>query len=312
MAEPATPVSEAPPESVTATPSSQNAGSPTVQGTPSSQKADDSVFQDDTEAPPAGFSTSTPRQSKTKSLTGCPTTPITPASRGRTPRIRRARTFSSSPRMFSVDTSTGTGTGSGSGEWSWGSEFSEVDETDHAYHTMVDPVTGMTEEEKEILLKSWYTLVGVTPEEFFRKGEQFGLDFLHWMFDNVPNMKKTFKHKFDPFRPKPALSADPEFQKHCKTLVTWLESMMVMLFEPTKFEQQVVYIANMHLAFPEKIGMAYWGPLNEKFPQFIGTALAKRVNDREVQLWSRFLGLIVARVKKSEQYNSNDKCCSLQ
>ncbi|XP_059165599.1 uncharacterized protein LOC131948100 [Physella acuta] len=300
------------PTTVFATPSSQMGGSPTtVYATPGSRlkSSSDSVFNDDTlvGSPAPGFAASTPKTSKT----GSPGWPMPPTKINVTPRNKtltvsaiRARAFSF-PRRVSGDLDIPY-------HWSYDSEDSSDYIARFSTPVKYDPLTRMTEAEKKTLLKSWHSLVGQTPEEFAFKGEQFGIDFLHWMFDNVPNMKKTFKHRFDPFRPKPALSADPEFQNHSKTLVTWLESMITLLFEPTKFRQQAAHIANVHLSMPGRVGMAYFGPMEDKFPAFMACTLGKKTNDPEVRLWNRFMGLIVVEVEKSERYLNSEKCCSVQ
>ncbi|CAL1528709.1 unnamed protein product [Lymnaea stagnalis] len=181
------------------------------------------------------------------------------------------------------------------------------------YLTVRCPITNLTDEEKAVLKSSWKRVVGSSQEEFAVKGVEFGRTFLHWMFANIPDMKKQFEHLFDATKSPDVLNADVQFQKHVNKIITWIDSMMEDLDHPSKLQLEIFYLSQAHINRKNPIGIKFFGPLQKKFPSFIAGALGLPEDHQEVKMWILFIDLLVNKVRTTETWAKDDKkgCCNL-
>ncbi|KAK3800678.1 hypothetical protein RRG08_003084 [Elysia crispata] len=177
------------------------------------------------------------------------------------------------------------------------------------------PVTGLTEEEKQDLIRAWKKMIGTTPKDF----KNAGISLVLWMFDNIPNMRSRFT-KFQANSSRTNLIADEMFLAHTQTVILALDSVIKLLDNPTKLKQKLTSVVKSHVGQNPPIGSEYFDPFAEKFHIFLQAALGVPRDDKEVKAWVKFLNALCSLVKLEEEAvkkagkpatPSGAPCCSI-
>ncbi|XP_059165588.1 globin-like [Physella acuta] len=168
--------------------------------------------------------------------------------------------------------------------------------------------TGMTERQRLLLKDCWQDHIGLAPQLVDAAQEQFGVQFMFWLLETIPNAKKRFT-KFDGTLPQEQLLANKEFRNHCRIVAKWFDSMIRLLDTPVELEMETHHLAITHLFFTPKIGSEYFDVFQAKFPQFMASQIKRALVDDEVKAWGMLANLISSKVKKSEGMIASQQCC---
>ncbi|KAK0043334.1 hemoglobin type 1 [Biomphalaria pfeifferi] len=141
---------------------------------------------------------------------------------------------------------------------------------------------GITDSERKLLISSWKKLTA--------GGKQnFGVDLVLWMFENVPNMRDQFT-KFDAHQSDSALRQDAGFLRQVSRIVGGLESLINSLNEPGKLQDSLEKLTDAHLHFVPSVGIEFFAPLKDKIHFFIEKALNVDSSSAEAQAWTDLIG----------------------
>ncbi|KAH9512948.1 hypothetical protein Btru_037131, partial [Bulinus truncatus] len=139
---------------------------------------------------------------------------------------------------------------------------------------------GITESERKVLLSTWKRLLTSAGGK-----QNFGVNLVLWMFNNVPNMRDQFT-KFNAHQSDDALRRDGEFIAQVGRIVGGVESLFNSLATPGKLQAALESLANLHLNRIPSIGNEFFGPLKDNIHLFIESALSVAADSEEAQSWT--------------------------
>uniref|UniRef100_A0A2C9K567 Globin n=1 Tax=Biomphalaria glabrata TaxID=6526 RepID=A0A2C9K567_BIOGL len=143
---------------------------------------------------------------------------------------------------------------------------------------------GITDNERKILVSSWKKLT------IQAGGQQnFGVNLVLWMLDNVPNMRDQFT-KFNARQSNDDLKRDAGFLKQVKKIIGGLGSLVDSLNDPGQLQASLERLAAVHLNFIPSVGVEFFEPLERKINVFIEQTFRVDNNSAESKAWTRLIG----------------------
>nr|KAI8732975.1 hemoglobin type 2; partial [Biomphalaria glabrata] len=143
---------------------------------------------------------------------------------------------------------------------------------------------GIGDSERKILVSSWKKLT------IQAGGQQnFGVNLVLWMLDNVPNMRDQFT-KFNARQSNDDLKRDAGFLKQVKKIIGGLGSLVDSLNDPGQLQASLERLAAVHLNFIPSVGVEFFEPLERKINVFIEQTLRLDNNSAESKAWTRLIG----------------------
>ncbi|XP_055883602.1 uncharacterized protein LOC106051916 isoform X1 [Biomphalaria glabrata] len=145
---------------------------------------------------------------------------------------------------------------------------------DHAIERL-----GLTANDRKALDSSWKKL---------RSGaggrKNAGVKLVLWMLSNVPNMRSQFS-KFDANQPDSVLKENTEFLNQVDRILGGIESLVNTVNDPVALKAAIDKLADAHLSMPSRIGLDFFGPLQQNIAQYIQQELGVSADSDESKAW---------------------------
>ncbi|KAH9512928.1 hypothetical protein Btru_037060 [Bulinus truncatus] len=116
------------------------------------------------------------------------------------------------------------------------------------------------------------------------------------MFENIPNMRDQFS-KFNANQPDAALKGDAEFVKQVNVIVASLEGLISSVNNAGQLQANLDKLAKSHVNL--KIGLEFFGPLQQNIAKFIDSALGGGAGSDEAKAWSNLIAAFNDTLKKA-------------
>ncbi|KAI8781532.1 hemoglobin type 1 [Biomphalaria glabrata] len=141
---------------------------------------------------------------------------------------------------------------------------------------------GISDSDRRALVSSWKKLTA--------GGRQnFGVDLVLWMFNNVPNMREQFT-KFDAKQSDADLRRDPNFLKQVNNIINGVGDLVDSVNDPGKLQANLERLTDVHLHFVPSVGPEFFGPLQKNIHTFIEQALGVGADSDEPKAWTDLIG----------------------
>ncbi|KAH9512942.1 hypothetical protein Btru_037124 [Bulinus truncatus] len=93
--------------------------------------------------------------------------------------------------------------------------------------------------------------------------------------------------KFDATQPDDVLRRDPEFLRQVELITGGLESLVDNLDDPVKLQSSFSRLADSHLAKDPRIGLEFFGPLEQNIHEYIEASLGVSAEGDEARGWTK-------------------------
>ncbi|KAH9512929.1 hypothetical protein Btru_037079 [Bulinus truncatus] len=147
----------------------------------------------------------------------------------------------------------------------------------------------LSDNDKKALESSWKKLAAGGKQEA-------GFKLVFWMFENIPNMRDQFS-KFNANQPDAALKGDAEFVKQVNVIVAALEGLISSVNNAGQLQANLDKLAKSHVNL--KIGLEFFGPLQQNIAKFIDSALGGGAGSDEAKAWSNLIAAFNDTLKKA-------------
>ncbi|KAI8782058.1 Myoglobin, partial [Biomphalaria glabrata] len=149
----------------------------------------------------------------------------------------------------------------------------------------------LSDADKKALDASWKKLTAGADGK-----KNAGINLVLWMFANVPNMRAQFS-KFNANQSDDALKGDAEFIKQVNVIVAALDGLLQSVNNPGQLQANLDKLAKSHVNL--KIGLEFFGPLQQNIHSFIESALGVGAGSDEPKAWGNLIAAFNETLKKA-------------